>query len=314
MASRHKTHPHLKKRLTKRRLREWMYGYLFILPWIVGLCIFFLYAMQQSFFYSLNDVRLSNGRSFTYVGFQNFANVFVLDNNYPVALIGFVMTIVIQLPVIVSFALIMALLLNSKIKAKGLFRVIFFLPVIIATGPVMQELTRQGAATVPMVNSASFMQAIGNAVPYWLADPILELFSSLILILWNSGVQILIFIAGLQKVSREMYEAARIDGASGWECFWKITLPAVKPLILLNAIYTIVAMATGGQNEVITIIYNTMFNSAVGRGYGFAAAMAWVYAFVVALLLAIAYLILREKSDRHVVYEQKRVRKQGVRT
>ncbi len=314
MASRHKVHPHLKKRLTRRRLREWMYGYLFILPWIVGLCIFFLYAMQQSFFYALNDVRLSNGLSFTFVGFQNFANVFVLDNNYPVALAGFVLTIVIQLPVIVSFALIMALLLNSKIKAKGLFRVIFFLPVIIATGPVMQELTRQGVATVPMVNSASFMNAIGNAVPYWLADPILELFSSLILILWNSGVQILIFIAGLQKVSREMYEAARIDGASGWECFWKITLPAVKSLILLNAIYTIVAMATGGQNEVITIIYDAMFNSAVGRGYGFAAAMAWVYAGVVALLLVAAFLILREKSDRHVVYEQKRIRKQGVRT
>lgn len=313
MGRKKKARPRLKRRLTKRRLREWLYGYLFILPWIAGLSVFFLYAMQQSFFYSLNDVRLSNGLSFTYVGLANYANVFVLDNNYPVALIGFVLDIVLQLPVIVSFALIMALLLNSRIKAKSLFRIIFFLPVIIATGPVMDELTSQGAATVPMVNSASFMAAIGSAVPIWLAEPILTLFSSLILILWNSGVQILIFIAGLQKVSREMYEAARIDGASGWECFWKITLPAVKQLILLNAIYTIVAMATGGQNEVITIIYNTMFNSAVGRGYGFAAAMAWVYALVVALLLALSFLILREKSDRRVVYEQKRIKGPGVR-
>lgn len=306
---RQKKHPHLKARLTKRRLNEWLFGYLFILPWLVGLFIFFLYSMGQSINYSLNDVRLSNGLSMTYVGFQNYANVFVLDNSFILALINFVISIVLQVPIVVSFALIMALLLNSKIKAKSFFRVIFFLPVIIATGPVMDELTRQGAASVPMVNVASLVASIEGVLPTWLAEPIGDLFSSLILILWNSGVQILIFIAGLQKVSKEMYEAAKIDGASGWECFWKITLPAVKPLILLNAIYTIVSMATGGQNEIITIIYNNMFNSAVGRGYGFAAAMAWVYALVVAMLLGICFLLLREKSDKNARYEQQRIKR-----
>ena len=270
--------------------------------------LFFLMAMVQSFHYALSDIRLTQGLSLTPVGLMNFANVFVLDNTFLLAIIGFVVSILLQVPVIVSFSLIMALLLNSRIRARGLFRILFFLPVIIATGPVMAELTRQGVASVPMVNLNSVLGAISQVLPYWLYDPISELFSSLIFILWNSGVQILIFIAGLQKVPRPMYEAARIDGASGWEAFWKITLPTVKPLILLNAIYTIVAMATGGQNEIITLIYNNMFNSAVGRGYGFAAAMAWVYAGVVALLLGASYMLLKEKSDKHVVYEQKRIR------
>ncbi len=311
MAGRRKKHPHLRFRLTRRRLREWGYGYMFILPWILGMSLFFLMAMVQSFQYALSDIRLTQGLSLTPVGLMNFANVFVLDNTFLLAIIGFVVSILLQVPVIVSFSLIMALLLNSRIRARGLFRILFFLPVIIATGPVMAELTRQGVASVPMVNLNSVLGAISQVLPYWLYDPISELFSSLIFILWNSGVQILIFIAGLQKVARSMYEAARIDGASGWEAFWKITLPTVKPLILLNAIYTIVAMATGGQNEIITLIYNNMFNSAVGRGYGFAAAMAWVYAGVVALLLGASYMLLKEKSDKHVVYEQKRIRGGG---
>jgi ABC-type sugar transport system permease subunit len=146
----------------------------------------------------------------------------------------------------------------------------------------------------------------------WLAEPINSLFSSLILILWNSGVQILIFIAGLQKVPRAMYEAAYIDGASAWESFWKITLPVVKPMVLLNAVYTIIALATGGQNEIIAMIYNNMFYAIAGRGYGYAAAMAWVYTLIIGVALAIAFLLLKEKSDRKVVYESRRITIKGV--
>ena len=129
--------------------------------------------------------------------------------------------------------------------------------------------------------------------------------------LWNSGVQILIFIAGLQKVPKSMYEAARIDGASGWESFWKITLPVIKPMILLNTIYTIVFLATGGQNEIITMIYDNMFYAIAGRGYGYAAAMAWVYTLIIGIALCIAFLLLREKSDKKVVYESRRIKIKG---
>lgn len=306
-----KAKPAIKARtFTKRRLREWGTGYLFILPWLVGVSVFFLYAMVQSLTYALSDVRLTNGLTVTYQGFTSFINLFTADTAFPLALSNFAMGLLLQVPIIVAFSLIMALMLNSKIKCRALFRVLFFLPVIIATGPVMDELTSQGVASVPMVNQTAIMSIIGG-LPEWLSEPIMELFSSLILILWNSGVQILIFIAGLQKVSPEMREAARIDGASGWEIFWKITIPTVKPMVLLNAIYTIVALATGGQNEIIQLIYDNMFDSAVGRGYGYAAAMAWTYSIVVALGLLIAWLLLRDKSDKKVVYEQKRVVMKG---
>lgn len=303
---------HAGRRFTRRRLREWLYGYFFILPWLIGLCVFFLYAAGQSMNYALSEVKLTNPIEVNYWGFNNFVNVFVTDSEFPVAIVSFAIQLLMQVPIIVSFALIIALMLNANIRARGFFRVLFFLPVIIATGPVMNELTAQGVASVPMVSQASFMSAISSALPLWLAEPINDLFSSLILILWNSGVQILIFIAGLQKVPRAMYEAARIDGASGWESFWKITVPIVKPMVLLNAIYTIIALSTGGQNEIITMIYNNMFYAIAGRGYGYAAAMAWVYTLLIGIALLIAFLLLKDKSDKKVTYESRRIKIKGV--
>lgn len=303
---------HAGRRFTRRRLREWLYGYFFILPWVIGLCVFFLYAAGQSMNYALSEVKLTNPIEVNYWGFNNFVNVFVTDSEFPVAIVSFAVQLLMQVPIIVSFALIIALMLNANIRARGFFRVLFFLPVIIATGPVMNELTAQGVASVPMVSQASFMSAISSALPLWLAEPINDLFSSLILILWNSGVQILIFIAGLQKVPRAMYEAARIDGASGWESFWKITVPIVKPMVLLNAIYTIIALSTGGQNEIITMIYNNMFYAIAGRGYGYAAAMAWVYTLLIGIALLIAFLLLKDKSDKKVTYESRRIKIKGV--
>ena len=303
---------HVGRRFTRRRLREWLYGYFFILPWVIGLCVFFLYAAGQSMNYALSEVKLTNPIEVNYWGFNNFVNVFVTDSEFPVAIVSFAVQLLMQVPIIVSFALIIALMLNANIRARGFFRVLFFLPVIIATGPVMNELTAQGVASVPMVSQASFMSAISSALPLWLAEPINDLFSSLILILWNSGVQILIFIAGLQKVPRAMYEAARIDGASGWESFWKITVPIVKPMVLLNAIYTIIALSTGGQNEIITMIYNNMFYAIAGRGYGYAAAMAWVYTLLIGIALLIAFLLLKDKSDKKVTYESRRIKIKGV--
>lgn len=297
------------KTFTKRRLREWGTGWLFVLPWVIGVSVFFLYAMAQSLSYALSDVRLTNGLTVTYQGFQNFITLFTSDTTFPLALSDFALGLLLQVPIIVAFSLIMALMLSSKIKCRAMFRVLFFLPVIIATGPVMDELTQQGVASVPMVNQAA-IQGVLASLPNWLSEPILNLFSSLILILWNSGVQILIFIAGLQKVSPDMREAARIDGASGWEIFWKITIPTVKPMVLLNAVYTIIALSTGGQNAIIQLIYNSMFDSAVGRGYGYAAAMAWTYSLVVALALLLAWLILRDRNKK-VVYEKRRVAMKG---
>lgn len=304
--------PHDRKRLTRRTLREWLWGYMFILPWIVGVCIFFLWAMVQSLQFAFHKVELSNGVILHPLEnglFDNFVKVFTTDVNFPTTLGNFAVGLVLQLPVIIAFSLIIALLLNSRIRCRGLFRMIFFLPVIIATGPVMNQLTAQGVSSVPMVSQNALLGVL-QGLPEFIYEPINNLFSSLILILWNSGIQILIFLAGLQKVPRTMYEAAKIDGASGWETFWKITLPSVKSLILLNAVYTVVTLATGGSNQIIELIYNATYTAT--QGYSYAMAMSWIYTAVVAVILVIVFLLLREKSDRNVVYEQKRVVMKGV--
>ena len=305
--SKKKRNPHDKRRITRRTLREWGFGYLFIAPWIVGVSIFFLYAMVRSLEFSFSKVELSNGVILHPLEnglFENFVKVFTTDVNFPGILANFGVGLVLQLPVIIAFSLIIALLLNSNIRCRSLFRMIFFLPVIIATGPVMSKLTAQGVSSVPMVSQNALLSVLSE-LPEFIYQPISNLFSGLIMILWNSGIQILIFLAGLQKVPRTLYEAAKIDGASGWESFWKITLPTVKPLILLNSIYTVVTLATGGTNEIIELIYTATYTAT--QGYSYAMAMSWIYTLVVAVILVIVFLLLREKSDKHVVYEQKRI-------
>ena len=308
MATKAPKNPHDKHPLSKRRLREWGYGYLFILPWIIGVSIFFVYAMIRSLQFSFSVVEIGGAAGVAVKPlenlFQNYINVFTTEANFAITLGSFAMSLVLQLPIIIAFSLIIALLLNSKIKARGLFRMIFFLPVIIATGPVMTMLTDQGVASVPMMADMTAVLG-GIGLPAFILDPLTELFNSLIVILWNAGIQILIFLSGLQKVSTTLYEAAKIDGASGWESFWKITLPIVKPMILLNSVYTVVSLATGGTNEIIELIYTV--TNAPTKGYAYGMAMSWIYTLVIAVILVIVFLLLKEKSDKNVKYEKRRV-------
>ena len=332
MAIKAPKNPHDKHPLTMRRLREWGYGYLFIMPWIIGVSVFFIYAMIRSLVFSFSTVQLggeagvtvmplvnlaeeygklfSSGEPVTFAAFMqpvamlfsNFIKVVTQEVNFPIMLGSFAMGLVLQLPIIIAFSLIIALLLNSKIKARGVFRMIFFLPVIIATGPVMTMLTDQGVASVPMMAD---MTALLGGLPQFILDPLTDLFNSLIVILWNAGIQILIFLSGLQKVSTTLYEAAKIDGASGWESFWKITLPIVKPMILLNSVFTVVSLATGGTNEIIELIYTV--TNAPTKGYAYGMSMSWIYTLVIAVILVLVFLLLREKSDKNVKYEKRRV-------
>ena len=299
------TNPHDKHHLTRRTLREWCYGYLFISPWIVGVCIFFLYAMVRSLLFSTHDLQLVGMVMTPLEGgiFANYSKVFATEINLPVVLGEFAISLVLQLPIIISFALIIALLLNSKIHGRSFFRLIFFLPVIIATGPVMDMLTAQGVASVPMVGSDAITNVLGN-LPSFISEPIANLFSSLILILWNAGIQILLFLAGLQKVPTTMYEAAKIDGANAWETFWKITLPNVRSMILLCSIYTVVTLATGGNNSVIQMIYDATYSAT--KGYSYGAAFSWIYTVIIIVILLVVFLLLRDRSDKNVKYEESR--------
>lgn len=268
-------------------------GLLFISPWLIGFVVLVLWPLIQSFYFSLNTIRLRpTGRVYMFVGLNNFRDVWLKDMFFVQELLTFLISTILRVPVIIVFSLIIALLLNQKLRFKGILRVIFFMPVIISSGPVMNQLISEGATSIPLVNVGAITTVISNILPNWLAVPFIGLFSEIIVILWYSGVQLLIFIAALQKIDRSLYEAAKMDGASQWECFWKITLPTLKPMILLNSIYTIIILSNNGQNNIIDLIYQNMFSAT--RGYGFASAMAWMYSIIVLVMIGVTFFLLKD--------------------
>lgn len=281
--------------------RENNVGYLFILPWLLGFLLLVLWPMLQSFQFSLNKIKLlPTGMAKLYVGFENYSQIFLTDPDFIMGLETYLMETLIAVPVIVAFALIIAMLLNQNIACRGLFRMIFFLPIIIASGPVMQQLADQDAASIPMMNVTMIEQLLDEYLPSILASSLTSVFSNMITLLWYAGVQILIFLAALQKIDTSLYEAAKMDGGSKWECFWKITLPTIKPMILLNVVYTIIFMSNNEQNSLIVLIYDTML-SATG-GYGYASAMAWLYSIIESLIVIFFAVIIMGRKD---VYERR---------
>lgn len=280
--------------------REARVGWIFIIPWLLGAAIFLAYPLITSFWYALNNIRITPTRKvFTFVGYQNFTQILLSDKDFPVELVDYILSTVISAPIIVVFALIIAMMLNQNIKGKGVFRTIFFLPVIIVSGPILGMLTEQGAGSISAIDTQAITTAISSVLPAMIAEPISELFQNMITILWYSGVQILIFLSGLQKIDKSMYEAAKIDGGSGWECFWKITLPNLKAMILLNTVYTVVFISNNDQNPIIELIKTSMFSGTKEKGYGYASAMAWLYTLVVLLIVGLFALILATRKDQY---------------
>lgn len=250
----------------------------------------------------------------TGVGFANYIEIFQKDIYFTERVQSFFVNTLFSLPVILIFSLLIAMLINQKIKGKGLFRTLFFLPIIVVSGPVLEMLMGEGATTVPLIEQYGLYSILGE-LPYFLIEPITYLFSQLIMILWYSGVPILIFLAALQKIDTVLYEAALIDGASSWVAFWKITLPALRMMILINAIYTLVFLATSEINEVIILIRSNMLSP--DKGYGIASAMAWSYSLGIALALGVCYLVIgRDKpaKEKHAIKKLQRGARGNVQT
>lgn len=305
---------HIKRgRLEAREARA---GYFFVLPWLIGVCIFLIYPLCTSFYYMWYNIRITPlGTKFTFVGTGNFTQIWLENPEFPKQLVTYVWQTVVEVPIIVVFALMIAIMLNGKIHCKAFFRLIFFLPVIIVSGPVMNMLVSEGASTIPAMNTQAIVNAFDTFLPTAVAESIGELFSNMIMILWYSGVQILIFLSALQKVDPSLYEAAKMDGGSGWECFWKITLPTIKNFILLNAVYTVIFLSSNEQNELITMIKDAMFSGTKEKGYGYASAMAWMYSIVVTLIVLLFFLFLGSKRDVYdrMVAKRKRMMKKEER-
>lgn len=272
------------KSLTNKQ-RESLAGYAFISIWLIGFIFLTMIPLFDSFIYSFQRITIVGGEGIrlTFVGIENYLNLFTTDLTFLSRLQDFVFEMVLFVPVMNILAMLIAILLNRQFKFRGFFRAIFFLPVIITSGPVIAELLRQGAGTLPIITESGFLNIVEQILPPFLNGPLQSLFSQIIFMLWFSGVQVVLYLAGLQKLDQSMYEAAQIDGANVWETFWKITLPSLRPMIVVSSIYTIVTLATFANNPLILWISSVMFNPNLG--YGYASSLAWIYFLVIALLL-----------------------------
>ncbi len=281
-----------------RRLRRIFTGLAFNAPWLAGFLLLTAFPLLRSLQLSFAEVKITatEGIVTKDVGWGNYAWAFVTDTEFLAALVASLQHLLIAVPVIVIFACLIALMLSPQFPLRGLFRTLFFLPVVIMSGPLIRELSAQGAATIPSLDKYGIITFLQDWMPSFLADPLTWLFSQLILILWFSGVQILVFLAALQKLDPALKEAAAIDGANAWERFWKITLPTLRPLMLVNALYTIVQLSTFSENEIILLIKGNLFD--VATGFGYSSALAWTQFAVTALLLGLCVVLLREPKER----------------
>jgi len=292
--------------------RDMIAGSLFFLPWVIGFCAITLYPLIYSIVISFNEVSIRpTGTVLTPRGWRYYIDALMVDTEFRTLLLESIRRILVGAPMVVIFALIVAMLLNRPFKGRTFFRVIFFLPVVIISGPMMDELM-YGTSAMSLSFDFSNIAGVIQALPRVLLEPLMSFMNNMLTILWFSGVQTQIFIAVMQKIDRNMYEAASIDGATAWEIFWRITLPYLRPTILLNVIYTIVELGTFSSDGTNVKIVRHMV-SDIARPFSFSAAMSWIYAISLLFMIFIAFLVLNDwKEVRRVRYEKHQYHRQRI--
>ncbi|MCA0756607.1 sugar ABC transporter permease [Paenibacillus sp. N4] len=280
------------------------YGLYFILPWFIGFLFLFLVPLLASLRYSLSNLQVTDeGFSLEFIGFANYREALLSHESYVRILTESVVDIAVNTPLIIIFSLFFAVLLNQRFRGRVLARAIFFLPVILASGIIasiengdlMQSVVRSandttGGGLSIMKNLELTVMLVESGMNITFVEYLTGAVSRIYEIVSQSGVQILIFLAGLQSISPSLYEAAKIEGSTGYEAFWKITFPMISPLILTNLVYTIIDSFI--SDETSRLVVDTAFKSF---DFGLSAAMAWMYFAVIALVLWITTAIVSRK-------------------
>lgn len=295
-------------------------GWWFVLPFVAGLVLIYFPMLIDSIWYSFNLIQVQTGGGFTlkFVGFENYGEALFSDPQYLRILTSSIKQLIFDIPAIVIFALFMAIVLNQKMIGRGVFRAIFFIPVIISTGLIdsidqsnmilnymgegggIDTGNTQQSSAADIVNSMDVSNLLGNmVVGTELVDYVVNVVNNIFNIVNRSGVQMLIFLSGLQSISESIYESCRVDGATAWETFWKITFPMISPMILVNGVYTVIDSFTSESNSVMSYISNVY--STMKNGQVISSAMSWIYFIVVALMLVIVAGVL----SRFVFYQRR---------
>lgn len=276
------------------RARNARIGTLFILPFIIGFLVFMCKPMAESFIFSFNDVKLVPGQGYekTYVGINNYKHALMVDPEYNELLVEEIGQMIINTIATLVMSFVVAVILNQEFKGRTLARAIFFLPVILSSG-VLPGIEHQNEFYDMMAGMAEAVEGssginISESLQELLSvsgvggqffEVVFTMIDSIYDIVMASGIQIIVFLSGLQSISPSLYEAADVEGCSAWESFWKITFPMVSPLLLVNCIYTIIDFFMKNDNKVMELIYQITYQDFK---FGISAAMSWIY-FAIAL-------------------------------
>jgi len=289
----------MKKRKLSLTQKNDMVGYGFIAIWLIGAIFFFLIPVITTLIYSFSEVTVTReGMQTAFIQWENYENALLVNPDFTRSLWESLVAMVGQVPVIVLFSMVIAVILNQDFKGRGLARVLFFLPVIIASGISIQILTQNGMSTdvsgeetMFMFKATIFPEGMGETgILAYLQQLVNQIFN----ICWKSGIQILLFLSGLQTVPKSYYEVSSLEGATPWEEFWKITFPLLSPFSLLCVVYTIIDTFTDSSNRVMSLIKGAFD----GLDYGLSSAMSWVYF----LVILIVVLLVNKIIFRNVVY------------
>ncbi len=278
------------KRLGIDRRRS-LEAYIFLIPWLIGVCLFFAYPIFVSVRLAFSDIVEFKGLKTSWVGLENFQYIFFYDINFVPTFLKVVADTLLNTPLCMVFSLIIAIFINRKMVGRGFFRTAFFIPVLLGTGYIMKQLLGMGVDGMTVTTGILVPKLIADLLGPSITEVVQGFLDRITVVLWKSGVQIVLFLAGLQGISGSLYEAARVDGATEWEMFWKITLPMISPVIMMNVVYTIVSFFTDGTNPMVDYIYKMNFTNQM---YETAAAMSWLY-FVFTLVLCLLCILLMRR-------------------
>jgi len=280
-----------------------LWGFIFVFPWLLGFIFFFFIPLLTSLRYSFSSVEAnSEGLRITFTGFANYVEALTVNTSFNRTLVESILNIVVNVPLIIIFSLFLAVLLNQKFFGRSLARSIFFLPVILASGVIMnlestslvQAINEQNANSGGLLNAMGAFElerimlrsGVNETIVNYLTGAVDRIYQ----IISQSGVQLLIFLAGIQTISPQLYEASKMEGATGYEAFWKITFPMVSPLILVNMVYTIIDSFS--RSAVTDLIMTTGFGSF---NFGLSSAMAWLYFTSIMLVLVVCTYFISKK-------------------
>lgn len=289
-------------------------GWAFVAPFVLVFFLIYVPVIVDSIRYSFSTIYPISGGGFILdpVGWDNYYDALFVDPNFVSMLTGGIQQLILEVPAIVVFSLFMAVLLNQKMVGRTLFRAIFFIPVILSTG-LIDDIDmnntfanyaeggvegasgggEEGQAANQIISAMDFQAIFATMkVGTGLVEYVVKIVNDVYGLVNRSGVQMLIFLAGLQSISPAIYESCTIDGATTWETFWKITFPMISPMILVNAIYTVIDSFTASSNAVMNYISSVYEGVTTTGGDVLATAMYWIYFMLVIAVIAIVALAM----------------------